>query len=271
MRAASENYVVAKTGEGVAALTVSHYGPIFDRLNASFGNTGIASITREEVVTWLKEQARECEESTLRNRFCRVRAFFNWLVNTQQLDRSPCTGMKLPRVTAKEVKILTLQQTRDLFAKNISDGGDQDGSYRELLGRLALAAFVGLRNAAAAQVVAAEIQEDGLRIPAKKLKTRLPQFHDSLLENVMAWLRWSRPKMGEMTPRQYVEAKSNAFIRAGIPPVHNCLRHGFASYHVAAYRDPSRTSVIMWHTSPKQLWGTYKGIANQPEASHYLA
>ena len=41
--------------------------------------------------------------------------------------------MKPPRVSAKEVKILTLQQTQDLFAKNRSKVGDRDARYLGLL------------------------------------------------------------------------------------------------------------------------------------------
>jgi hypothetical protein len=73
-----------------------------------------------------------------------------------------------------------------------------------------------------------------------------------------------------MTPRQYLEAKTAAFVRADVPHPHNCLRHGFASYHVAAFNDPSKTSVILCHKSPKMLWDTYKGMAKQPDGLAYF-
>lgn len=37
----------------------------------------------------------------------------------------------------------------------------------------------------------------------------------------------------------------------------NALRHGFATYHLSAYRDAARTSIIMRHQNSKKLWQTY--------------
>ena len=74
-----------------------------------------------------------------------------------------------------------------------------------------------------------------------------------------------------MTLRQYATAKAAAFTRAKVPHPHNCLRHGFASYHVAAIKDPSKTSVIMCHTSAKLLWDVYRGIASEADGKAYFA
>jgi hypothetical protein len=212
------------------------------------------------------------KDNTRRTRFARVRALFNWLVKTRKLDRSPFVGMRPPKIAAEQVVILNLKQSQLLFSKNAKneDGRPIDQTRRELLGRLALEAFAGLRNDTAGQVVASEIHEDGLRIPAAKLKTRQNQFIDGLPANLHAWLKWSHPDQWTMTQRQYLEAKVNAFTRAGILHPRNCLRKGFASYHVAAFKDPSRTSVIMCHKSPKLLYDTYRGIARQPDGLAYF-
>jgi site-specific recombinase XerD len=194
--------------------------------------------------------AQKCSRSTRRTRFARVRALFNWLAETDRIERSPFNGIKPPKVPAKEVVILTLAQTQKLFGDNATNEEDQttpNAERRETLGRLALEAFAGLRNDTAAKIVASEIHADGLRIPAAKLKTAQPQFIESLPANLHAWLKWSQPETWSMTPRQYVKQKENAFVRAKVPHPHNCLRHGFASYHVAAFKNPAATSVIMCH------------------------
>jgi hypothetical protein len=176
--------------------------------------------------------------------------------------------MKPPKVPHKEVQILTVEQTAALFAVNAKNATTE---RRETLGRLALEAFAGLRNDTAAKIIADEIQPDGLRIPAAKIKTAQPQFLDGLPANLHAWLKWSEPKKWNMTKRQYAKAKENAFTRAEVPHPHNCLRHGFASYHVAAYKDPSKTSVIMCHTSAKLLWDVYRGVATVADGKSCFA
>ena len=262
---AIEAYNAAKKAEGVTHAAVTHYGPIFDRLRLSIGEIEVAEVTAEHIAKFMAEQ--NCSPHTLRSRFARVRALFNWLHATNQIDASPLRGMKPPRVPHKEVEILTLAQSKALFAENFSD---EDGR-RETLGRLAMEAFAGLRHDTASRIIAKEIQSDGLRIPAAKIKTAQPQFIDGLPENLHAWLSWSRPHEWSMTRRQYAAAKAAAFTRAKIPHPHNCLRHGFASYHVAAYKDPSKTSVIMCHTSAKLLWDVYRGIATETDGKAYFA
>lgn len=258
-------YTAAKEAEGVSAAAVSHYGPIFDRLTETLGQHDVAAITATEISEWMTEQ--DGSHHTRKTRFARVRALFNWLVETDRIGASPFRGMKPPRVPHKEVVILTVKQTADLFAVNAKTDTPE---RRETLGRLALEAFAGLRNDTAAQIVAAEIEANGLRIPAAKIKTAQPQFLDGLPANLHAWLKWSQPDKWSMTKRQYAKAKEDAFTRAEVPHPHNCLRHGFASYHVAAFKDPSKTSVIMCHTTAKLLWNVYRGIATEPDGKAYF-
>jgi hypothetical protein len=268
--AAIADYTAAKTAEGVAKKTIGHYKPIFDSLADAVGDRNVGAVTDADIAAFMANQ--KFADNTKRTRFARIRALFNWLVKSRKLDRSPFVGMRPPKIAAEQVVILSLKQSQLLFSKNATneDGRPIDQTRRELLGRLALEAFGGLRNDTAGQVVASEIQVDGLRIPAAKLKTRQNQFIDGLPANLHAWLQWSHPDKWTMTQRQYLEEKINAFTRAGIPHPRNCLRKGFASYHTAAFKDPSKTSVIMCHKSPKLLHDTYRGIATQPDGLAYF-
>lgn len=263
-------YTAAKEAEGISAAAVSHYGPIFDRLEEGLGERDVASVKAAEIAEWMA--AQDGSHHTRRTRFARVRALFNWLAETDRLDASPFRGMKPPKVPHSEVEILTLAQSQKLFADNATNEGGEpvDQERRETLGRLALEAFAGLRNDTAAQIVAAEIETNGLRIPAAKIKTAQPQFLDSLPANLHAWLNWSQPEKWTMTKRKYAKAKESAFTRARVPHPHNCLRHGFASYHVAAFKNPSATSVILCHKSAKLLWDVYRGIATEPDGKAYF-
>ena len=73
-----------------------------------------------------------------------------------------------------------------------------------------------------------------------------------------------------MTERQYLREKGEAFIRAGVTSTQNCLRHSFATYHIAAFKDAAKTAILMQHTSAAMLWKHYKGNAMHSEGLKYF-
>jgi hypothetical protein len=252
------DFLAAKKSEGISAAAYSHYKKWLGRFSAAFGARQVSSITRDEISPWLA--ALGLGDVTTHGHFVRVRSLFTWLVNIGKLARNPCNGLKAPKITPEDVEVLTVTDGGKLFAKATAD-------TRELFGRLALESFAGLRFASAQVIAGADIDfaARGIVLPAAKIKTRRRQFIDGLPENLWAWLEWSKPAAWTMTPRQYLEAKSLAFVRADIPHPRNCLRHSFASYHVAAHKDASRTSVILCHSSPAMLWRHYKGRATEAD------
>jgi site-specific recombinase XerC len=252
------DFLAAKKSEGISAAAYSHYKKWLGRFSAAFGARQVSSITRDEISPWLATLG--LGDVTTHGHFVRVRSLFTWLVNIGKLARNPCNGIKAPKITPEDVEVLTVTDGGKLFAKATAD-------TRELFGRLALESFAGLRFASASVIAGADIDfaARGIVLPAAKIKTRRRQFIDGLPENLWAWLEWSKPAAWVMTPRQYLEAKSLAFVRADIPHPRNCLRHSFASYHVAAHKDASRTSVILCHSSPAMLWRHYKGRATEAD------
>jgi integrase len=64
----------------------------------------------------------------------------------------------------------------------------------------------------------------------------------------------------------------------GVEPVegklkwpNNCLRHSFASYHLAHFRDAAKTAFEMGHESPKLLYQTYGNCVTRREAEQWWA
>ena len=261
---AVKDYLAAKDAEGMSAVAFSHYKKWIGRFDDVFGQREAATITREEIADWLANL--DVAPATRAGHLARVRGLFAWLVICRKLAASPCTGIRAPKLVASEVALFTVEQGRDLFEKNANES-------RELLGRLALEAFAGLRFSSAARIAGSEIKfdEKGIVLPAQKIKTERREFIDGLPDNLWAWLEWSSPKDWVMTPRAYLAAKSNARVRAGLPEVRNALRHSFCSYHIALHKDASRTSVVLCHTSPRTLWKHYRGNTTAEAGAAWFA
>jgi site-specific recombinase XerC len=261
--AAVADFIAAKEGQGISPAALSHYKKWLGRFSVAFGARRVSTVTREEISAWLPTLGLGAV--TTRGHLTRVRGLFSWLVICGQIARNPCAGIKAPKIVGKDVEVYSLAQGRALFEKNA-------GESRELLGRLALEAFAGLRFASAAVIAAADIKtaSGGIVLPADKIKTERREFIDGLPANLWAWLAWSKPEAWSMTPRAYLAAKSNARVRAGLPEVRNALRHSFCSYHIAAHKDPSRTSVILCHSSPRMLWRHYRGNATAEDGAAWF-
>jgi len=132
---------------------------------------------------------------------------------------------------------------------------------RELLGRLALEAFCGMRHETAAQLTASNLDFGArvITVEAQISKTRTRQFIEHAPDNLWAWLEWSNPKAWRMGKLTYRNAKSAAFIRAKVEHKHNVLRHSAASYHIAMTGDAGKTAAMLTHSNLRMLWSNYRG------------
>ncbi|GAT33255.1 phage integrase family protein [Terrimicrobium sacchariphilum] len=64
-------------------------------------------------------------------------------------------------------------------------------------------------------------------------------------------------------------AKAVFNIEDGWP--HNCLRHSFASYHLAMWEDSGKTAHQMGHTSPNMVHQNYARAVKKKEATEWWA
>lgn len=203
-----------------------------------------------------------------------VNKMFEWLMLERLADRNPCATIPVPEEDWGEINLLTVEQARKLFAAN---------RRHRSIGRLALETFAGLRTSSAARLVYDDIKFDrlGIELPGDKHKTRRRHYIDGLPANLWAWLKHA-PKAGwKILPRVYAEDKRTMFERAGLKKVkeddkiddeamRNVLRHSFASYHVAANKDPGKTALILTHRNQQMLWRHYKGRASEADGLAYF-
>jgi integrase len=259
---AVERFLEAKEEEGITRSTLAHYGPIYDRFNAIFGTRSVRTVKRDELADYVADVPGAI--ASKRHALKRIRALFSWLVNSDVLEKSPCNGLRGPKMITAPVETLSVEDARTLFGYAGSP---------ELMARLALEAFAGLRFGSACNIQREDIDftAKGISLPAASIKTRRREYIDKLPQNLWAWLERAKDVPWSLTPRQFQEAKSVAFTGPPkVPHPRNCLRHSFATYHVAANRDVSQTAVILCHTNPKMLYAHYRGVATHADGEAYF-
>ncbi len=245
-------FTAAKKGEGVSVAHLAHFDSVFDRLKHALGPVSAGAVTRAQLSAFFDQLGQA--NSSLRTNFARIRSFFRWLKATRQIPENPFDGLKAPKEIAKPVSVLSVEHGRLLFAKNMEQP-------REVLGRLALEAFAGVRHETAAKLPASAIDftRKIVTIPAAIDKNRSDQWIEAAPDNLWPWLKWSAPDKWSMPWPTYRNAKCMAFVRAGVPHPRNVLRHSFASYHIAMNGDAGKTAAILTHANLRMLWKHYRG------------
>jgi integrase len=229
----------------------------------AFGGNRLTQVTGDDIEEWIESDLGYDNPHTFNNWRKHIRSFFDYY--RKQIHQNPCDDIHTRNDATEHVGILTPVQTAKLFSYALAE------NRRHLIGRLALEAFAGLRFASAYRLGKADInfKDRGLLLPKHKLKTKRRHYIDGLPENLWPWLDATSDACWSLTPAEYMKEKSLLFTDAKVPHPHNCLRHSFCTYHVAAFKNPGLTATILCHRNQGMLWARYNGNATQEQGKRY--
>jgi len=247
------------SGGTFAAGTYGHHKHKLRLFTEHFGHLRPAEVKVEQITAWLDQQ-QTAVAATYNNYRKMIGVFFADCVHARLLAENPIGRIKHRVELREEVGILTVSQLAALFhtAQSFTDSEGRR-KFAPALWRLSLEAFAGVRFGSACRLTREDVSpgDKGIRHPAASIKTRKRHYVDGYPEQLWAWLAIAPAE--SLTARQYLKLKSELFDAARVPHPHNCLRHSFASYHVAARSDPGKTAYLLIHKDQKKLWNHYKG------------
>ena len=230
------------------------------------GSLRLAAVEPGRVREWLDLlHGREgFEPVTVKGHRKILSAFFRWCIRERLCAHNPCEAAPGPRVVNEEVTVMPVADGVRLFAAN---------AEQPVAARMALEAFGGVRFSHAGRLAREELdfERRGIVLAAAKHKSRRRGYLEGLPDNLWAWLAAAPAETWEMSPCQYMHAKSAAFRRAGVVNAGNVLRHSFGSYFLAWTNDAMKTAEKMQHTTPKTLYHFYKGAVNAADAERWFA
>ena len=249
VKEAVEKFLSSKIAENISEENLRHQrGRLLYLTQSDLGDKKIASITREDINVWLASLPEKIRATqTKRDYQKNVKAVFNWLLNNGEIKINPMAGLKLPKLLAAERKrepILKPSETKQLFEHNLDSP-----HAREVLGRLALESFQGMRFSTAARISVGAFDFDlkVIKVGADITKKGFDQTIDNAEEVLWKWLRWSLSEKWVLTPRNYLKLKSDCFIRAKVSHAKNVLRKSFSTHHLAKYGNSGLTAASLHH------------------------
>ncbi len=267
LKQAGQSFLKAKEREAISTESFRRYQKMIDRMEARFPAVLLADFKADLLIEWIESlslpDGRAYSAVSRNNWRVMLHTLFAFFVRRGWLAVNPVSSIERWGDVEKPVGILTPEEGRKLFEAN-----------RDLpvAGRLALEAFGGFRYSSAKRLVKRDInfEDHGISLPAGRIKTGKRFYVDSFPDNLWLWINHVTEGCWKMTPRQYQEGKRYAFARAMIPHPKNCLRHSFATYHVAAFKNVGETATILCHTNLSMLNRHYRGMATHRQGLEWF-
>ena len=239
-----------------------HLDDLRSRLNifaANFDGQPVATITSAEIDDWLRSLN---VKAATRNHYRRLIVLaFNYAVKRGYATDNTAKKTDKAKERGSDIGILNVPQAAQLL----------ENAAPEILPYIAIGLFAGLRRAELERLDWSEIDfESGLiEVKAAKSKTAQRRFV-TMQPNLREWLLPVGKHKGNVTPEdfniQFVRARCAARI-TDWPD--NALRHSFASYHLAHFKNAAATALELGHHDSRITFAHYRELVKPKEAERY--
>lgn len=250
----------AKQADGVGE---RHLRDLESRLSyfaEKFDGAKVGTITTREIDAFLRELP---VGAMTRNHYRAVLVqAFNFAVNNGYATANPALKAAKAKVIGETPGILTVEQAAALLVSPVP----------ELVPYFAVSLFAGLRRAELERLDWSEVDFESnlIEVTAEKSKTAMRRLV-TIQPNLRAWLLPLRQLKGSVTPQENFRALfETARIAAGLREwPENALRHSFASYHLAAFKNAASTALELGHHDSRVTFAHYRELVKPKEAKRY--
>ncbi len=250
-------YLENKQGKG---LSRRHLQDLKNRLGkfASFAGEKTASeIKPEQIEQWLQQFGGENYNNYLQ----RLHGLFNYGIKREYLAENPTKVIDKVKVAETEPAIFAAEEIKALL----------NAVPRRAVPYFAIGSFAGLRPREIERLDWTDIhlEEGYIRVRPKVAKTPSNRLVD-IQPNLQAWLLPLTRESGPVTPpnlRKIREAAQHKISLTQWPQ--DGLRHSYASYHLAHFKNINELATQMGHTDTKLIFRHYRSVVTKDEAANF--
>ena len=227
---------------------------------------GVHEIGEESITRHIRRfKSGTSQNATLRH----LKAFFRWTVQRGYRLDDPTEKIEKACDVREEITCLTIDE-----ATNLMRVVAEDNKAKPMLAYIAICLFAGLRPAEADKLQYSHVRLNDDRphilVTANRAKTRQRRTV-RITPNLSAWLALCEPLEGSIRPSACRAIHEYIQEITGLKPwPTNILRHSFASYHYAQYREENATAAEMGNT-PAVVFRDYRSLVSSAEAAKFWA
>ena len=250
------------------------------RFCRDFGEQVVADVGAEDISTWL--HGLEASPVTVNNYRRLISVLFAHAVKIGASDRNPIAAVDPIKEPAGDIGILSVEEARRL----LGTASDEPA----ILPAIAIGLFAGVRDAELKRLDWREVDLDRGFIEIKAGNAKSARRRLITIQPVLkAWLEPLAQSSGPVWPsgetgRNIHEAvrrqagfgrpgsETLAELEAGmklVPWPHNALRHSFASYHLAKFKNSDELALEMGHTGTALIFQHYRELARPNDADAF--
>jgi integrase len=255
--------VAAKEADGASQPHLVDLRVRLNKFAKTFDGQPVATITSAAIDDWLRSLP---VSPVSRNNYRRLVVLaFNFAVRRGYATDNRAAKTDKAREPKTKPGILKVDEARALL----------ENASSEILPYFAIGLFAGLRRAEIERLDWSEIDfdEGHIEVTAEKSKSKVANRFIPMQPNLREWLLPLRQHRGNVTPQDrfefrqlFEQARKDAGIRRWPK---NALRHSFASYHVAHFKDAKGLALEMGHADSGMLFNHYRALVTPKEGARY--
>lgn len=257
---AAARYVQEKADTGMRERTVRSARIQTNRLALAFPQCTMDTITTRDLHAWVDRL--KLKSPVTRNNLIRdISTFFNWATERGLAATNPALGIPLSAIEDELPEIYDIQTVQSLFTYLEANGAT------DLIPYHALGFFAGVRTTELSRLTDENIVDGIIQVTPKAAKTRSWRYIE-MEPNLRQWLMAYPPKGPiQRCSRTRIDNQRQA---AGMTWINNVMRHSFATYHLARYRDAGRTAHDLGHPNANLIYSTYRSLAQVADGEKYF-
>jgi integrase len=230
------------------------------------------SISTEQIYSHVYGKHFKRWGSVTRDNYIRnLNVLFNFCVKREYLTINPVAKVDRPKKKNLEPGFLTVEDTQKLLAKGIE---------LEMYDRVAvnvLVLFCGVRVEEASKMKWSNLKKSLSRVTVDASIAKMNQRRINYLpDNAKAWLELCVPERDEDWEKPIIDGDWEGKMsllrkKAGITYTNNAMRHSFATYHVALYKNAHLTSSLLGHVRDVNvLFNHYRNVVSARQGVWYF-